>query len=111
MLEGRAIVGESDMSQRMQGYAMLCASEALDLHEVTDYEAIAHYIKKKFDETYGHAWQCVVGFSFGSSITHMCGSFIYFHVGKLAFLLFKDVPFKNQHQVGLSCESLMYLDG
>uniref|UniRef100_A0A0C9S6B4 Dynein light chain n=1 Tax=Wollemia nobilis TaxID=56998 RepID=A0A0C9S6B4_9CONI len=104
MLEGRAVVGETDMSQVMQEYAMLCASEALDLHEVTDYEDIARYIKKKFDETYGLAWQCIVGFSFGSSITHMCGSFIYFHVEKLAFLLFKDALFKeDQAHMGLAC--------
>uniref|UniRef100_A0A0C9RM65 Dynein light chain n=1 Tax=Wollemia nobilis TaxID=56998 RepID=A0A0C9RM65_9CONI len=93
MLEGRAVVGETDMSQVMQEYAMLCASEALDLHEVTDYEDIARYIKK-----------CIVGFSFGSSITHMCGSFIYFHVEKLAFLLFKDALFKeDQAHMGLAC--------
>eukprot|EP00252_Welwitschia_mirabilis_P006615 TRINITY_DN17501_c0_g1_i1.p1 TRINITY_DN17501_c0_g1~~TRINITY_DN17501_c0_g1_i1.p1 ORF type:complete len:117 (-),score=3.45 TRINITY_DN17501_c0_g1_i1:424-774(-) len=111
MLEGRAVVGDTDMSQGMQEYAMLCASEALDVYEVTDYEGIAHYIKKKFDDSYGLAWQCVVGFSFGSSITHLCGSFIYFHLEKLAFLLFKDVNVKDENSkidqhIGIVCGDL-----
>ncbi|GLJ23717.1 hypothetical protein SUGI_0449560 [Cryptomeria japonica] len=107
MLEGRALVGETDMSQKMQDYAMLCAYEALDLHEVTEYEAIARFIKKKFDETYGIAWQCIVGFSLGSSITHVSGTFICFHVEKLAFLLFKDALFnEEQGQMGFACARL-----
>lgn len=33
-------------------------------------------------------WQ--VGNNFGSCITHMCGSFIFFRVEMMEFLIFKD---------------------
>jgi dynein light chain LC8-type len=46
MLEGKAVIGETDMPQKMQEHAMRCASEALDLHEISDCKDIACYIKK-----------------------------------------------------------------
>lgn len=46
--------------------------------------------EQKFDEAYGPAWHCVVGKDFGSCITHLCGSFIFFHVEIMEFLIFKD---------------------
>ncbi|KAJ7566417.1 hypothetical protein O6H91_02G102000 [Diphasiastrum complanatum] len=91
MLEGKAVIGESDMPDKMQVHAMRCASEALDLHDVTDCVDIARYIKQEFDESYGKGWQCVVGTSFGSCVTHAGGSFIYFSLERMAFLLFKGV--------------------
>lgn len=48
-------------------------------------------MKQKFDEVYGSAWHCVVGLDFGSCITHLCGNFIFFRVGTMGFLVFKDV--------------------
>lgn len=45
---------------------------------------------QKLDETYGPAWNCVVGNDFGSCITHLCGSFIFFRVEMMEFLIFKD---------------------
>ncbi|KAI5072106.1 hypothetical protein GOP47_0012212 [Adiantum capillus-veneris] len=89
MLEGKAVLGEADMSLRMQQHAMRCASHALDLHDVEDYRQIARVIKQEFDECYGGGWQCVVGTSYGCFVTHLHGNFIYFSLGKLAFLLFK----------------------
>ncbi|KAJ7566419.1 hypothetical protein O6H91_02G102200 [Diphasiastrum complanatum] len=89
MLEGKAVIGDSDMPNKMQAHAMRCASEALDLHDVTDCMDIARYLKKEFDESYGKGWQCVVGTSFGSYVTHTSGSFIYFSLERMAFLLFK----------------------
>ncbi|XP_050238179.1 uncharacterized protein LOC126687664 [Mercurialis annua] len=90
MLEGKAVVRETDMAEEMQRQAMELAYQALDLHEVSDCKSIAHYIKQKFDETQGSAWHCVVGKEFGSCITHLCGSFIFFRVEMLEFLIFKD---------------------
>ncbi|PRQ43104.1 putative dynein ATPase [Rosa chinensis] len=90
MLEGKAVVRETDMPTLMQSHAMELAYKALDLHEVSDCRSIAHYIKQKFDEAYGPAWHCVVGKDFGSCITHFCGSFIFFHVEMMEFLIFKD---------------------
>ncbi|KAK9289383.1 hypothetical protein L1049_007538 [Liquidambar formosana] len=90
MLEGKGVVRETDMPEAMQTHVMELAYQALDLHEVSDYQAIAHYIKQKFDEAYGPAWHCVVGIDFGSCVTHLCGSFIFFHVEMMEFLVFKD---------------------
>ncbi|BBM98024.1 dynein light chain LC8-type [Marchantia polymorpha subsp. ruderalis] len=91
MLEGKAIVGETDMPAKMQAHAMRCASEALDSFDVTDCKDIACYIKKDFDKSYGPGWQCVVGTSFGSYVTHSCGNFIHFCLGRMAVMLFRGV--------------------
>ncbi|KAK3226283.1 hypothetical protein Dsin_006145 [Dipteronia sinensis] len=90
MLEGRAVVRETDMPEELQSHVMELAYKALDLHEVSDCQSIAQYIKQKFDEAYGPAWHCVVGKDFGSCITYICGSFICFHVEMMEFLVFKD---------------------
>ncbi|PON70930.1 Dynein light chain [Parasponia andersonii] len=89
MLEGKAIIGETDMLQAMQQDALHLAAKALDAFDVTETTNIAHFIKKDFDESYGHGWQCIVGKDFGSFVTHCQGCFIYFCVGSLAFLLFR----------------------
>ncbi|OIW07502.1 hypothetical protein TanjilG_14448 [Lupinus angustifolius] len=90
MLEGKGVVRETDMSEMMQKQVMELAHQALDAHEVFDSQSIAHYIKKKLDEAYGPAWNSVVGKDFGSCITHLCGSFIFFRVEMMEFLIFKD---------------------
>ncbi|EXB30585.1 Dynein light chain [Morus notabilis] len=89
MLEGKAVVGETDMLQAMQEDALHLAAKALDVFDVNETTNIAHLIKKDFDEAYGHGWQCIVGTDFGSFVTHRQGFFIYFCVGSLAFLLFR----------------------
>ncbi|GMJ08411.1 hypothetical protein HRI_004510300 [Hibiscus trionum] len=90
MLEGKAVVRETDMPMEMQSRVMELAYQALDLHEVSDCQSIARYIKQKFDEAYGAAWHCVVGKGFGSCISHLYGTFIFFHVEIMEFLIFKD---------------------
>ncbi|KAI4379295.1 hypothetical protein MLD38_005613 [Melastoma candidum] len=90
MLEGRAVVRETDMSPDMQAFAMDLACQALDLHEVSDCQSIACHIKQKLDEAGGQTWYCVVVRDFGSCITHLCSSFIFFHVEMMEFLIFKD---------------------
>ncbi|XAR53346.1 Dynein ATPase [Bertholletia excelsa] len=89
MLEGKAVVKETDMPMKMQVQAMVSASEALDLYDVFDCISIAAHIKKEFDKRYGGGWQCVVGSSFGCYFTHSEGSFIYFALWNLKFLIFK----------------------
>ncbi|XAR68895.1 Dynein ATPase [Bertholletia excelsa] len=74
MLEGKAIVRETNMPEAMQSHVMELAYQALDLHEASDRQAIAHYIKQDF----------------GSCITHLCGSFMFFRVEMMEFLVFKD---------------------
>ncbi|XP_048127162.1 uncharacterized protein LOC115742048 isoform X1 [Rhodamnia argentea] len=46
MLEGRAVVRETDMAEAMRSHVMELAYQALDLHESSDLQAIAHHIKQ-----------------------------------------------------------------
>ncbi|KAF9679968.1 hypothetical protein SADUNF_Sadunf06G0070900 [Salix dunnii] len=110
MLEGKAVLRETDMPEHMQSHVMELAYQALDLHEVSDCQSIAHYIKQRYYEQ-AHAPYlarriCVyvnVGSDlplpgtenqelkdFGSCITHLSGSFIFFRVEMMEFLIFKD---------------------
>ncbi|KAE8655667.1 D-isomer specific 2-hydroxyacid dehydrogenase family protein [Hibiscus syriacus] len=89
MLEGKALVDDSDMPLKMQIQAMSFASQALDLYDVFDCTSIAGFIKKEFDGKYGSGWQCVVGSNFGCFFTHSKGTFIYFTMERLKFLIFK----------------------
>ncbi|GMH05668.1 hypothetical protein Nepgr_007508 [Nepenthes gracilis] len=89
MLEGKAVIGETDMLLTMQQDALNLAARALDCYDVTDATEIARFIKKEFDRSYGAGWQCIVGTDFGSFVTHCSGCFIHFCVGSLAILLFR----------------------
>lgn len=46
MLEGKAVIGETDMLQTMQQDALHLAAKALDFFDVTDATEIARFIKK-----------------------------------------------------------------
>lgn len=132
MIEGKALVEDSDMPVQMQIQTMVFASQALDLYDVVDCKSVAAHIKKvqllsssstypllllllhththtrshflyselfgvvifemdeqEFDKRYGNGWQCVVGSNFGCFFTHTKGSFIYFTLETLNFLIFK----------------------
>ncbi|MED6111956.1 hypothetical protein PIB30_057180 [Stylosanthes scabra] len=89
MLEGKGMVKETDMPLKMQIQAMASASKALDLYDVHDCISVAAHIKKEFDKVYGLGWQCVVGFNFGCFFTHSPGTFIYFALETLNFLIYK----------------------
>ncbi|XWS72567.1 hypothetical protein CRYUN_Cryun02cG0050900 [Craigia yunnanensis] len=89
MLEGKAVIEDTDMPLKMQTQALTSASRALDLYEVFDCIPIAAYIKKDFDKMYGPGWQCVVGTNFSCLFTHFKGTFIYFALETLNFLIFK----------------------
>lgn len=51
MLEGKALIEDTDMPLKMQIQAMACASQALDLYDVLDCKSIAAHIKKVTDST------------------------------------------------------------
>ncbi|WMV22343.1 hypothetical protein MTR67_015728 [Solanum verrucosum] len=110
MLEGKGVIEDTDMPVKMQIQAMRWASQALDVYDVLDYRSIAAHIKKsnpgsagcfiermscspreivEFDKKYGGGWQCVVGSKFGCFFTHTKGTFIYFTLETLNFLIFK----------------------
>ena len=46
MLEGKALIADTDMPLKLQIQAMKAASEALDLYDVFDSKSIAAHIKK-----------------------------------------------------------------
>ena len=46
MLEGKAVIGETDMLQTMQQDALDLAAKALDFFDATDATAIARFIKQ-----------------------------------------------------------------
>lgn len=46
MLEGKGMVRETDMPEGMQNHVMEFAHQALDAHEVSDCQSIAHFIKQ-----------------------------------------------------------------
>lgn len=46
MLEGKAVIGETDMLQAMQQEALDLAAKALDFFDVTEATEIARFIKK-----------------------------------------------------------------
>lgn len=48
MLEGKAMIEDTDMAVEMQLQAMASASQALDLYDVFDCRSIAAHIKKVF---------------------------------------------------------------
>ncbi|KAL5772555.1 hypothetical protein ACOSP7_012159 [Xanthoceras sorbifolium] len=85
MLEGKAVVGEADMLQKMQQELNL-AAKALDPFDVTESIVIADFNKAR-----GPGWQCILGTDFSSFVIHSHGCFIYFGIGSLAILLFRSV--------------------
>lgn len=48
-----------------------------------------NFYLQEFDKEYGGGWQCVVGSNFGCFFTHTKGTFVYFALGTLNFLIFK----------------------
>ncbi|XP_021647290.1 dynein light chain 1, cytoplasmic [Hevea brasiliensis] len=86
MLEGKAVIGETDMLQTMQQDALHLAAKALHIFSVSWSNDITCFIKKDFDRLHRPGWQCKVGTDFGSFVTHYHGYFIYFYIGSLAIL-------------------------
>ncbi|KAF6150230.1 hypothetical protein GIB67_000104 [Kingdonia uniflora] len=66
------------------GYASTIPANIASLRSL---EAIP--IPQEFDSSYGPAWHCIVGTSFGSYVTHSLGGFVYFSIDKVYVLLFK----------------------
>ncbi|XP_062090610.1 uncharacterized protein LOC133796922 [Humulus lupulus] len=87
----------SDMPTHMKEHALRCTRSLLDSVVSTKTATktrpnpthLARALKKEFDSSYGPAWHCVVGASFGSFVTHSPGGFVYFSIDSLSVLLFK----------------------
>ncbi|XP_058108249.1 uncharacterized protein LOC131251513 [Magnolia sinica] len=102
-------VRAADMPLPLQDRAFRCARDSLDAmmlqpsntttnnnnhnkshnHSKLDSKRLALALKKEFDSSYGPAWHCIVGTSFGSYVTHSLGGFLYFSIDKVYILLFK----------------------
>eukprot|EP00252_Welwitschia_mirabilis_P018334 TRINITY_DN4074_c0_g1_i1.p1 TRINITY_DN4074_c0_g1~~TRINITY_DN4074_c0_g1_i1.p1 ORF type:complete len:236 (+),score=26.47 TRINITY_DN4074_c0_g1_i1:327-1034(+) len=82
-------VKAADMSCDMQERAFKCARQCLDSMDKLNSKRVALALKKEFDASYGPAWHCIVGTSFGSFVTHSLGGFLYFSIDKVSVLLFK----------------------
>merc|ERR1719453_2633565 len=50
---------------------------------------IANKIKRFMDATHTPTWNCLVGSSFGSYVTHESKSYLYFTIGHMSILLWK----------------------
>eukprot|EP01006_Ploeotia_vitrea_P018040 TRINITY_DN49292_c0_g1_i1.p1 TRINITY_DN49292_c0_g1~~TRINITY_DN49292_c0_g1_i1.p1 ORF type:complete len:105 (+),score=3.08 TRINITY_DN49292_c0_g1_i1:29-343(+) len=83
----QARVCKVDMSEDMTQDAVDCASEALKHYTIQ--KDIAQFIKKEFDAKYSPKWHVIVGEHFGSYVSYETQCFVYFFLGKLAFLIFK----------------------
>ncbi|KAI3883513.1 hypothetical protein MKX03_010526 [Papaver bracteatum] len=84
-------VRAADMPIALQNQAFRCAKDCLDSmpNKKLDSKRLALALKKEFDSSYGPAWHCIVGTSFGSYVTHSLGGFIYFSISKVYVLLFR----------------------
>ncbi|XP_042406388.1 uncharacterized protein LOC121996465 [Zingiber officinale] len=82
-------VRAADMPVALQKRAFRCAHEMLASMPKLESKRLAFALKKEFDSTYGPAWHCIVGTSFGSYVTHSLGGFLYFSIDKVYILLFR----------------------
>jgi dynein light chain LC8-type len=82
-------VKAADMPALLQERAFRCARQSLDVMDKLNSKRVALALKKEFDTSYGPAWHCIVGTSFGSFVTHSLGGFLYFSMDKVSILLFK----------------------
>lgn len=57
--------------------------------ELTEEKDYAKFIKEELEKVHTGSWQVIVGKSFGSSVKHDRGYFIYFYIDNLAFLVFR----------------------
>ncbi|CAD5182963.1 unnamed protein product [Musa acuminata subsp. malaccensis] len=118
--ESRAVIGVTDMLQRLQQDALRLAGKALvDLFDITEATEIARFIKKEFDGSYRAGWQYMVGTHFGSFATCHNGYFIYLSIGSLAIVLLGGAPdaeadkshFISLESVRVSCTCLCIHSG
>mmetsp|Transcript_6224 Transcript_6224/g.38659 ORF Transcript_6224/g.38659 Transcript_6224/m.38659 type:complete len:95 (-) Transcript_6224:1014-1298(-) len=84
----KSTVVNTDMAEDMQKDAVECALAAMEKFNME--KDMAAFLKKEFDKKYSPTWNCIVGKSYGSYVTHESRMFVYFYVDQHAFLLFKS---------------------
>ena len=87
----KVTVYAEDMTDEMMHFAMDKGREAfLDQKpNEKNYVTIATRIRHEHDKAYGKHWNCVVGTSFGSYVTHEIKTYIYYSVAGTHVLLWK----------------------
>mmetsp|Transcript_7113 Transcript_7113/g.17666 ORF Transcript_7113/g.17666 Transcript_7113/m.17666 type:complete len:116 (-) Transcript_7113:230-577(-) len=81
-----------DMSTAEADFAVEIAKKgvvSLFKNERRSFCEVAQYIKKEFDKTYSGAWHVLVGKHFGAWVTHEAHKLMYFHIGQVAFLIYR----------------------
>uniref|UniRef100_F1LHP2 Dynein light chain n=1 Tax=Ascaris suum TaxID=6253 RepID=F1LHP2_ASCSU len=85
----RVTLRSVEMNFEQALFAQTVAKEQI-LAGNTNEKAIASALRHRFDEKYGPWWQCIVGSSFGSFVTHRNNHFVYFYIDDFAVLLYKS---------------------
>lgn len=80
------VVRAADMSEERQAQVLKMAEGASELGKERE---VAHALKKQLDEELGGVWHVVVGRLFGSYVTHETGCFLYFYIGRVAYVVFR----------------------
>ena len=79
-----------DMPDDMLEDAVKTAKEAVTSFDIeTQGKDVARFIKQKFDDKWLPYWHVIVGKGFGSQCNHEARRFIYFYMGKHAFMIYK----------------------
>lgn len=80
-------IKEVDMSRAMQRRTLQFTWEAFDRYKrVKD---MADHIKDELDDTYGGRYHCIVGTSFGFSITYDLRYYFHFKLNGYTILVFR----------------------
>lgn len=79
-----------DMPDDMLEDAVKIAKEASNQFDLESQgQEVARHIKVKFDEKWQPYWHVIVGKGFGTHCTHESRRFVYFYLGKHAFMIYK----------------------
>ena len=79
-----------DMPDDMLEDAVKTAKEATTTFDIeTQGQEVAKFIKQRFDEKWLPYWHVIVGKGFGSHCNHESRRFLYFYMGKHAFMIYK----------------------
>ncbi|KAI6176278.1 Dynein light chain [Aphelenchoides bicaudatus] len=79
------IIHTTNFDLDLQKYAVDVANQALDQFRIEN--EVASFIKSKFDEVGGPAWQVIVGKNFGAHIA--CERYIHFRAAKIIIIIYQ----------------------
>ena len=88
-LEAR-VLWPADMPDDVLEFIITTAKEAMRQHDPDSQgQEIARIVKTALDEKYLPYWHIILGKSFGGHCTHETRRFVYFYLGKFAFMVYK----------------------